>query len=82
MQILPLTSTELENGDWTMLESVVDKASDVTNLHLMTLLQKKFHVNKHMLAFKQYLLLGQGDFIQYLMDTLGCVNVCSFLVWP
>lgn len=31
----------------------------------------RYRFREHCLAIKQYLLLGQGDFIQYLMDLIG-----------
>ena len=35
------------------------------------MLVDRYHLLAHIRGLKQYLLLGQGDFIQYLMDLLG-----------
>jgi gamma-tubulin complex component 3 len=37
---------------------------------LRDILFDKFHLGKHLFAIRKYLLLGQGDFIQYLMDSM------------
>ena len=58
-------------GDWTVLEDVVDKAVEITNRQLTSALFGKFKIGAHIVALKQYLLLGQGDFVQYLMDVVG-----------
>lgn len=52
------------------IEHVVTEAAEVTNTQLMGLMMDKFQIRLHCLALKKYLLLGQGDFIQHLMDSL------------
>lgn len=37
----------------------------------MRVLFDKFKLNKHLDAVKRFLLMGQGDFIDELLDTLG-----------
>ncbi|GBG29500.1 Gamma-tubulin complex component 3 [Hondaea fermentalgiana] len=49
----------------------VDRAAAATNKRLRTILFDQFHLLRHCRALKQYLMLGQGDTIQYLMDLLG-----------
>ena len=41
---------------------------------LLRLLRDEFHLHDHMLALKHFLLLGQGDFIQSLMELLAYVQ--------
>ncbi|CCI48015.1 unnamed protein product [Albugo candida] len=53
------------------LEKMICKVSVVTNDYLTRLLMHKFHLLEHCQALKSYMLLGQGDFIQHLMDLLG-----------
>ncbi|TDH65446.1 hypothetical protein CCR75_004048 [Bremia lactucae] len=53
------------------LEAVIENVSNSTNKYLIRSLTEKFQLLDHCLALKRYLLLGQGDFIQYLMDLLG-----------
>jgi gamma-tubulin complex component 3 len=42
-----------------------------TSNRLLALLKDKYKLMDHLRALKRYLLLGQGDFIQYLMVTMG-----------
>ena len=42
-----------------------------TSSALLDLLKNKYKLIDHLKAIKRYLLLEQGDFIQYLMDILG-----------
>ncbi|CAH0479678.1 unnamed protein product [Peronospora belbahrii] len=53
------------------LERVIEKVSNSTNEYLIRTLMKKYRLLDHCQALKRYLLLGQGDFVQYLMDLLG-----------
>jgi len=61
----------LEYGRIEELEKMVNLVAEKTNQHVMSLMFDKYKFKDHCLAIKRYLLLGQGDFIQYLMDTLG-----------
>lgn len=49
----------------------VEIASQKTNKQLMVVLQDKFHLHSHLKSIKQYLLMGQGEFIHTLMDILS-----------
>jgi gamma-tubulin complex component 3 len=42
---------------------------------LRGILFEKYHLGDHLMAFRKYLLLGQGDFIQHLMDSLRYVLI-------
>lgn len=64
-------ATLLQYGQGRELESVVTRASKVIDMHLMKTLFEKHGLNEHLLAIRQYLLFGQGDFIQALMDHAG-----------
>ena len=50
------------------LERFVQDASAVVDKRLISILFDKFHLAKHCDAIRRYLLLGQGDFVQALMD--------------
>lgn len=58
-------------GETDTLESLVDKASKRIDKHLLDVMYKRYKFKDHCLAIKRYLLLGQGDFVQYLMDIVG-----------
>ncbi|POM68539.1 Gamma-tubulin complex component [Phytophthora palmivora] len=53
------------------LETVIGNVANSTNEYLIRTLMEKYRLLDHCQALKRYLLLGQGDFIQYLMDLLG-----------
>jgi len=58
-------------GETDTLEFLVDKAAERIDKHLLDVIFKRYKFKEHCLAIKQYLLLGQGDFVQYLMDIVG-----------
>ncbi|KAJ7975986.1 Gamma-tubulin complex component [Quillaja saponaria] len=58
-------------GETDALESLVDVASKRIDKHLLDVMYKQYKFKEHCLAIKRYLLLGQGDFVQYLMDIVG-----------
>lgn len=77
--IIPTTAANdgrraLAEGNWQAVESVVERAYSITNEHLLHGLYHRFSLRLHLGALKRYLLLGQGDFIQYLMETIGLVH--------
>ncbi|OQR84090.1 gamma-tubulin complex component [Achlya hypogyna] len=68
--------TELEEDTltfdhWMEFQAWIDRAARETNAYVIKILLDKYQLLDHCRALKQYLLLGQGDFIQYLMDLLG-----------
>lgn len=53
------------------IHEAVDAVAARTHQALIATLFKDYHLLEHCRALKQYLLLGQGDTIQYLMDLLS-----------
>lgn len=64
-------SKELRYGDTATLEAWIDEAYKTTMKRLMDLMANKFHLFDHLQALKNYILLGQGDFIALLMESLA-----------
>ncbi|KAK4982551.1 Microtubule-nucleating Tub4p (gamma-tubulin) complex component [Elasticomyces elasticus] len=64
-------SRELSYGDTANLETSIDKAYKTTMARLIHLMSDKFKLFEHLAALKKYLLLGQGDFIALLMESLA-----------
>jgi hypothetical protein len=62
---------ELRYGDTAMLEASIDEAYKSTMARLMHLMTHKFKLLEHLRALKRYLLLGQGDFIALLIESLS-----------
>ncbi|XP_016505980.2 gamma-tubulin complex component 3-like [Nicotiana tabacum] len=65
------TRGSLGYGETDALESLVTEAAKRIDKHLLELMHKRYMFKEHCLAIKRYLLLGQGDFVQYLMDIVG-----------
>ncbi|KAI8641486.1 Spc98 family-domain-containing protein [Parasitella parasitica] len=57
-------------GETEQVEKSIEVAYSVTSRALLNILKTKYKLMDHLRALKRYLLLGQGDFIQYLMDVL------------
>jgi gamma-tubulin complex component 3 len=64
-------SKELRYGDTATLETNIDEAYKATMARLIHLMESKFHLSEHLTALKKYLLLGAGDFIAVLMESLS-----------
>ncbi|KAK9600736.1 Microtubule-nucleating Tub4p (gamma-tubulin) complex component [Aspergillus fumigatus] len=64
-------SKELHYGDTASLEASIDEAYKTTMARLIHLMAEKFKLFDHLHALKKYLLLGQGDFIALLMESLA-----------
>ncbi|KAL3432816.1 Spc98 family-domain-containing protein [Aspergillus tetrazonus] len=64
-------SKELRYGDTASLETSIDEAYKTTMARLIHLMDEKFKLFDHLHALKKYLLLGQGDFIALLMESLA-----------
>ena len=58
----------MQLGPW---EHAINDAAAAIDKHLLSTIFTKYSFVKHCTALKRYLLLGQGDFIQTLMDLLG-----------
>ncbi|KAI1270937.1 Spc97/Spc98 family protein [Xylaria sp. FL0933] len=65
------SSKELRYGDTATLEAWIDDAYKITMRRLVHLMTHKFHLFEHLQALKSYILLGQGDFIALLMESLA-----------
>lgn len=64
-------SKELRYGDTATLEAWIDEAYKTTMKRLIDLMANKFHLFEHLQGLKNYILLGQGDFIELLMESLA-----------
>ncbi|CAM6099365.1 unnamed protein product [Calypogeia fissa] len=58
-------------GETDALETLVVEAARRIDRHLIEIVYNRYKFRDQCLAIKRYLLLGQGDFIQYLMDLVG-----------
>lgn len=65
------TSKELVYGDTATLETSIDAAYKTTMARLLHLMNSKFKLNEHLHALKKYILLGQGDFVALLIESLS-----------
>lgn len=64
-------SKELRYGDTANLEQSIGHAYKTTMARLIDLMANKFKLFEHLQALKKYLLLGAGDFIAVLMESLS-----------
>jgi gamma-tubulin complex component 3 len=64
-------SKELHYGDTANLERSIGDAYKTTMARLIDLMANKFKLFEHLQALKRYLLLGAGDFIAVLMESLS-----------
>ncbi|KAF2185991.1 hypothetical protein K469DRAFT_631389 [Zopfia rhizophila CBS 207.26] len=64
-------SKELTYGDTANLEQSIGDAYKTTMARLIDLMANKFKLFEHLQALKEYLLLGAGDFIAVLMESLS-----------
>jgi gamma-tubulin complex component 3 len=64
-------SKDLHYGDTASLEASIDEAYKTTMARLIHLMGDKFKLFVHLRALKDYLLLGNGDFIALLMQSLS-----------
>ena len=58
-------------GETDALQALVVEAAKRIDRHLMDVIHGRYRFRDHCMAIKRYLLLGQGDFVQYLMDMVG-----------
>ncbi|KAF2089249.1 hypothetical protein K490DRAFT_72063 [Saccharata proteae CBS 121410] len=65
------TSRELRYGDTANLERSIGEAYKTTMARLIHLMADKFRLFDHLQALKKYILLGAGDFIAVLMESLS-----------
>lgn len=64
-------SRELSYSDAAALYSSIDSAYSTVMARLLSLMEDKFALFTHLTALKKYLLLGSGDFIGLLMESLA-----------
>lgn len=62
-------SSEGDSG--LKLMELITKISAATDSRLLLLMEKRFQLSVHLLALKKFMLLGQGDFVTCLMDSVG-----------
>ncbi|KAI9592455.1 Spc98 family-domain-containing protein [Syncephalis fuscata] len=65
------TQAILRYSDLEGLEASIDTVYRTTSRRLLDTLYTRYRVIDHMKAIKRFLLLGQGEFVQFLMDALG-----------
>lgn len=58
-------------GDESALSSQVHAIAGIIESRLLNMVLKKFNLFTHLAALKKFMLLGQGDFVTCLMDTVG-----------
>jgi len=61
----------LQYGREVELSEAINKIAADTDARLLQMIEKRFSLHAHLLALKQFLLLGQGDFVNCLMDVIG-----------
>lgn len=66
-----IADTTLEYGDLPALELSIDTSYKQVSRHLLGTLFEKYQLMQHLGCLKRFLLLGQGDFVGYLLDSLG-----------
>lgn len=77
--LVGITTTELEKTlnnlrygeEIEKLTNIINNISLSINKRLLKLLEARFFIKKHLLALKKFMLLGQGDFVTCLMDSVG-----------
>ncbi|CAL1700978.1 unnamed protein product [Somion occarium] len=65
------TGGTLKYSDIAGLERSIDAAYQIASRRLFDIFFEKYRLLDHLLALKSYLLLGHGDFIDQLMETLS-----------
>ena len=72
---MPFDQEELHQASTTetfqKLSKWVEHAHEITNKAVVEILFTKFKLKGHCNSIRKYLLMGQGDFMQYLMDLLA-----------
>ena len=65
------TRQKLQYGDIAALEQSIDLAYSNASKRLFEIFFDKFGLLRHLRAIKDYLLVGRGDFVELLMESLG-----------
>ena len=71
IQSLTFIEIALKYSDIVGLERSIDAAYHIASRRLFDIFFEKYGLLDHLQALKNYLLLGHGDFIDQLMDTLS-----------
>lgn len=61
----------LQYSDIAGLERSIDAAYQIASRRLFDIFFEKYKLLEHLTALKHYLLLGHGDFVDQLMETLA-----------
>ena len=67
---LPSITSMLDQKSDTRFQEIIDTAYEDTSMTLIQILMKKYKLLDHFNSLRRYLLLGQGDFINHLMDLM------------
>jgi gamma-tubulin complex component 3 len=59
------------------LERSISLAYSIASQRLFDIFFDRFRLMDHLKALKDYLMLGKGDFVEILMESLGCVLAFS-----
>ncbi|EAL65442.1 spindle pole body component 98 [Dictyostelium discoideum AX4] len=70
-KIIKEKTKELNYINKEVLQEIIELVSRQSSERLLKIVLNRFKFMNHVKALKKYLLLGQGDFIQYLMDLIG-----------
>ncbi|KAN0047476.1 hypothetical protein ACTA71_001858 [Dictyostelium dimigraforme] len=70
-KIIKEKTIELNYINKEVLQEIIELVSRQSSERLLKIVLNRFKFMNHVKALKKYLLLGQGDFIQYLMDLIG-----------
>lgn len=65
------TGEALKYSDLNGLERSIDVAFSKASKHLLEIFYEKYNLMEHLVALKNYLMLGAGDFTDLLMDSLS-----------
>ncbi|KAF2073045.1 hypothetical protein CYY_005628 [Polysphondylium violaceum] len=71
MEAIQSKSVPLGYHNIEFLDEIIDQVSKQSSQRLLKIVINEFKFMEHCRALKKYLLLGQGDFIQYLMDLVA-----------
>ncbi|EGC38619.1 hypothetical protein DICPUDRAFT_148636 [Dictyostelium purpureum] len=70
-KIIKYKSNNLNYTNKELLQDMIELVARQSSQRLLKIVLERFKFMTHIKALKKYLLLGQGDFIQYLMDLVG-----------
>ena len=71
MKSINIDEETVSSKTFEKIKDWIQSASAVTSKKLIEVMFKKFKLKGHLIALKKFLLIGQGDFLQYLMDLIS-----------